>query len=63
MFMTEYVAVRDNFGYNNTYWKKGDVVVADKAPNMHFELVPGEKVEEPANAPTTKKTRSKKTTA
>lgn len=61
--MAKFIAIRDNFGYNGTYWREGDTVTADKAPNEHFAIVKEEKVEEPAKAPATApKTTKGKTT-
>lgn len=34
--MSKFVAVRDNFGYLGTYWRKGDVLEAESLPNEHF---------------------------
>ncbi len=35
--MPKFVAIRDNFGYLGTYWRKGEVLDADVKPNEHFE--------------------------
>ena len=48
--MTKFVAVRDNFGYLGTYWKKGDVVIADTKPNDHFEKEAANQKAEAADA-------------
>lgn len=34
--MPKFVALRDNFGYLGTYWRKGEMCDADKLPNEHF---------------------------
>jgi len=59
--MAKYIAVRDSFGYNGTYWRKGDIVEADKAPNEHFAIDNEDKAEEPVEAPaaTSKTTKGK----
>lgn len=44
-----YRAIRNSYGYQGRLWHEGDIIDVgpkDEKPNKHFELIPGQQVEE-----------------